>query len=162
MARRTKLLAVLAVALLALSAAACGGNSTSGDDTGGNAEGGVSASSPAAGTQVSVEVGENSDSSYYMKVDPATVPAGPVTFSMKNTGTKEHEMVVLKTDTPADQLTIGSDGKVSEADSVGEISETAAGADGTVTLDLEPGSYVLVCNIKDHYEKGMYSAFTVS
>ena len=39
---------------------------------------------------------------------------------------------------------------------------TLAGAKtGTVTLDLKPGKYVLVCNIEKHYAQGMRSAFTV-
>jgi uncharacterized cupredoxin-like copper-binding protein len=74
---------------------------------------------------------------------------------------KQHEMVVLKTDTPFDQLEVGTDDRVSEADSVGEISEIKPGTTGTVTLDLAPGKYVLVCNLPKHYAQGMRVAFTV-
>jgi uncharacterized cupredoxin-like copper-binding protein len=70
-------------------------------------------------------------------------------------------MVVLKTDTPADQLEVNAEDKVSEDDSVGEVSETPEGESGSVTLDLEAGNYVLVCNIAKHYSQGMYTAFTV-
>ena len=42
-----------------------------------------------------------------------------MTFTVKNTGTIKHEMVVLKTD--ATSLTVGSDGKVSEETSAGEV-----------------------------------------
>ena len=110
-----------------------------------------------------VEVGDTTgvDGPMTMTVSPASVPAGKVTFTLKNTGTIEHEMVVLKTDTPVDQLVV-TDGKVSEKDSQGEVPELAAGKTGTVTLDLAAGNYVLVCNIKDHYPMGMRAAFTVT
>ena len=113
-------------------------------------------------TPVSVEDGETSPTVFFMKANPTSVPAGPTTFTLTNSGSKEHEMIVLKTDTPADQLKVGSDHKVSESDSVGEVSETKAGKTGSVTLDLKPGNYVLVCNIEKHYEQHMFSAFTVT
>ena len=144
--------------LLAVALVAC---SSDGDDSSSDEGGGGVTVAGDKGTPVAVEVGENPDGTYYMKVDRTSAPAGAVTFTMKNVGTKEHEMVVLKTDTAADKLTV-SDHKVSEADSVGEISETEAGKTASKTLDLEAGSYVLVCNIAKHYEKDMFSAFTVT
>ncbi len=115
------------------------------------------------GTQIAVETADEKglDGPMTMTVAPDTAPAGSVTFNGDNTGTIEHEMVVLKTDTPGADLAV-TDGKVSEDDSVGEIAEFAAGSQSSVTLDLEAGSYVLVCNIKDHYKLGMWSAFTVT
>jgi uncharacterized cupredoxin-like copper-binding protein len=95
-------------------------------------------------------------------VDPVSVKAGPTTFTLTNTGTKKHEMVVLKTDAAVDSLVVGADNRVSEADSVGEVGETDAGKSGTVTLDLQPGKYILVCNIEKHYAQGMRVAFTVT
>ncbi len=91
-----------------------------------------------------------------------TVKAGEVTFTLDNVGTIEHELVVLKTDTPYDQLVIGSDDRVDESDSVGEVSETPAGETASVTLNLAPGKYVLVCNIAGHYRRGMRVPLTVT
>ena len=87
---------------------------------------------------------------------------GKVTFTFKNTGNRQHEMIVLKTDEAFDQLKVGADNKVSEDASVGEISETDQGKTVTKTFDLAAGSYVLVCNIEKHYNQGMRSAFTVT
>jgi plastocyanin len=93
---------------------------------------------------------------------PATLKArsGKVTISMRNDGKTAHELVVLKTDAAPDALEV-SGGRVSEKDSVGEISETKAGATASKTLDLEPGSYVYVCNIPGHYADGMRGRLTV-
>ena len=91
------------------------------------------------------------------------VTTGPSERSgVKNVGTKVHEVVVLKTDTPAGDLKVGANHEVSEDASVGEDSETDPAKTKTTTIDLQPGKYVLVCNIERHYEKGMYAALTVS
>jgi uncharacterized cupredoxin-like copper-binding protein len=118
------------------------------------------------GTPVAVTVGDvdgvsGPAMSMTMTVAPASVAAGSVTFTLKNEGTIEHEVVVLKTDTPYDQLVV-TDGKVSEDTSQGEVPELAAGKSESVTLDLTAGNYVLVCNIKDHYTMGMRAPFTVT
>jgi uncharacterized cupredoxin-like copper-binding protein len=118
------------------------------------------------GTPVAVTVGDVNGvngpaMSMTMTVAPTSAPAGPVTFTLTNDGSIEHEMVVLKTDTPSDQLVV-TDGKVSEDTSQGEVAELAAGKSKSVTLDLTAGSYVLVCNIKDHYPMGMRAPFTVT
>lgn len=59
-------------------------------------------------------------------VNPATVPAGQVSFRALNTGWLNHELVVLplaQGQFPG-QRVIGSDGKVDEAGSLGEASRT--------------------------------------
>ncbi|MBK5287499.1 MAG: hypothetical protein JJE46_03420 [Acidimicrobiia bacterium] len=151
-------------ATLALSVALVGCGSSSGSSGGAkDSGGGVTTGTEAKGTPVLVEVGDmmGVDGPMTMTATPASVAAGKVTFTLKNTGTIEHEVVVLKTDTPFDQLVV-TKGKVSEKDSVGEVPELAAGKTASVTLDLKPGSYALVCNIKDHYGMGMRAAFTVT
>ena len=90
------------------------------------------------------------------------VKAGKVTFTFKNTGNKQHEMIILKTDDAIGSLVVGADNKVSEAASVGEISETDAGKTVTKTFPLTAGKYILVCNIAKHYAQGMRIAFTVT
>jgi uncharacterized cupredoxin-like copper-binding protein len=59
-------------------------------------------------------------------------------------------------------LQVGANHEVSEAASVGEDSETKPGKTKSTTIDLQPGNYVLVCNIERHYEKGMYGTLTVT
>jgi uncharacterized cupredoxin-like copper-binding protein len=141
---------------------ACGSDSKSSSDTAAAGGDVTVAADAGGGTPVTVTAGDTSDTAQFLKVDPTSVPAGKVTFTFHNTGNRQHEMIVLKTDTPADQLTVGADNKVSEDASVGEISETDAGKTVTKTFDLAAGSYVLVCNIEKHYSQGMKSAFTVT
>jgi hypothetical protein len=103
--RRVGVIALVSV--LALSFVSCGGDdddSSSGDDGGG-----VTVTTAGSGTPVAVELGETSDTEYFMTAAPESVPAGSVTFTAKNTGSKEHEMVVLKTDEAPDSLTVTDD-----------------------------------------------------
>ena len=99
----------------------------------------------------------------YMNVDPASVAAGTVTFTVTNEGVKKHEFVVLQTDANPDKLTVEGDEVVEDDyDSPGEIGDLPAGATDTLTLDLPAGNYVLICNLKGHYRMGMYAPFTVT
>lgn len=146
-----RLAAVAGLAVVSLAISACGAAATP---------------TPAGPTTVDVTLQE-----WAIVPSVAEVKAGQVTFNAKNISTKEeHEMVVVKTDLGLFDLPKGSDGKVDEEgagmEAIGEIAETAAGASGTVTLDLAPGKYLLICNIVNadgtaHYGSGMSTAFTV-
>ena len=93
----------------------------------------------------------------------SSVNAGAVTFSVKNSGTIAHELVVIKTDVPADKIQPNPDeaGKMSEDGSLGESGDMAAGEAKDFTLTLTPGKYVLMCNQPGHYMVGMHVAFEV-
>ena len=130
-----------------------------------------------AGTSVQVVVSDSSGLNGRMSLTtaPAAVPAGDVTFTVKNTGTIEHEMVVLQTDVAFDKLPIVDGGdppapvasgadKVDESTSVGETGDPAVKPGETRTFTVKgmaAGKYVLVCNIAKHYGMGMTAAFTV-
>jgi uncharacterized cupredoxin-like copper-binding protein len=108
--------------------------------------------------------------------DVAAVPAGSVTFVVNNTGPDDvHEMVVVMTDLGVRDLPVDSDGKVLEdADGmtiIGEIEDIEIGATEQVSLDLDAGKYLLICNIlqtepdgslESHYRMGMSTAFEVT
>lgn len=99
---------------------------------------------------------------------PTTIPAGKVTVRVVNAGMLTHEVIVLPL--PAGQAagerTVGADGRVSEAGSLGEASRTcgsgagegiAPGAAAWTTVTLRPGRYELLCNVPGHYAAGMYT-----
>ena len=89
------------------------------------------------------------------------VPAGSVTFSVTNSGKVEHEFVILQTsDAPGALPQQGAE--ASEAGLVDEIEDVQPGGSGSLTVDLTPGHYVLICNLPDHYAAGMYAGLTVA
>jgi uncharacterized cupredoxin-like copper-binding protein len=161
-----KVVPLLVAGLVVVALAGCSSSKSPTSTTSAQgAGGGVTVTTTAASggpTVVNVVGGEKSGGKYYLTVTPASVKAGPTTITFKNQGTMEHEVIVLKTDTPADKLKVGANHEVSEDASVGEDSETKPGKTKSTTIDLKPGKYVLACNIERHYEKGMFTAFTVT
>jgi uncharacterized cupredoxin-like copper-binding protein len=101
-----------------------------------------------------------------LKLDPANVSAGPVTFQVKNNAvTEEHEMVVVKLKSPDQKIPfVKSKHRVDERKlkSLGEVSDLKPGEAGTLKVDLKPGTYLVLCNIREHYEAGMATKLTVT
>jgi uncharacterized cupredoxin-like copper-binding protein len=152
----------VAVVILSAGLVACGGS----DDAATTTVAATTAPTEAAGTTIAVELGEEGDS-MTMNLDSATAPAGSVTFAITNTGTREHEFVIVKTDTAvadlpfdeaADEITEDAAGLVV----VDEIEGIPAGATDSLTVDLEPGHYALVCNIEGHFRLGMRADFDIN
>jgi hypothetical protein len=75
-----------------------------------------------------------------------------------------HELNVVRTDLPGGELPTLPDGSFDEAgegvEVVGQVAELAPGTSGSVTADLTPGHYVLLCNVVieglSHYAQGMF------
>jgi hypothetical protein len=109
---------------------------------------------------------------FAIAANPSSIAAGEVTFEAENIGPDDlHELVVIRTDLTPDALPTNADGSVDEGgegvEAIGEIEEFPVGETQSMTLDLDAGSYVLICNIYDadeqeaHYQEGMRLAFTV-
>jgi uncharacterized cupredoxin-like copper-binding protein len=101
---------------------------------------------------------------FAVALDHASAATGPITFKVTNAGSIEHEFVVLKTDLAPSALPGGS--KVPE-DATGitivdEVEGMAPGAKADLKVTLQPGHYVLLCNIEGHNMGGMHAAFEVS
>jgi uncharacterized cupredoxin-like copper-binding protein len=99
-----------------------------------------------------------------VSVDRTSVPAGAVTFVVKNTGAVVHELVVIQTNVAQDKIAMDMDeaGKMDETGNVGETGDVNAGESKTFTVTLAPGHYVLMCNEIGHYAAGMHMTFTVN
>jgi uncharacterized cupredoxin-like copper-binding protein len=95
-----------------------------------------------------------------IKLSTKAVPAGKVTFVVKNAGFKEHEFVVIRTNRAPNALPIKGS-RASEAGHQGEIQEFRPGLTKTLTLTLRAGKYVLICNVLRHYQRGQRTGFTV-
>lgn len=96
---------------------------------------------------------------------PGTVKAGEITFKVTNTSKDTiHEMIVMYLKDPSKPLPyIKSEERVDEdkAGDKGEVSELDPGKSGSLTVDLQPGHYLLICNVPGHYAAGMWTKFTV-
>ena len=105
-------------------------------------------------------------------VGDSSAPAGTITFAVTNDGPDDiHELVIIRTDLDPGELPVDATGTVDEAggdmEVVDEIEDIPVGETQEVTVELEAGSYVLLCNIysedeaEAHYAEGMRTAFSV-
>lgn len=100
---------------------------------------------------------------------PTEIPAGSVTFEVMNVGENTHEFTIAKGDSyeSLPQLANGAvDEEALGADFIGRSEKIDAGQTMEVTFDLEPGSYVFMCNIQfgpnSHASAGQVLSVTVS
>ena len=131
--------------LAALSLAACGGSSGGGS----------------AANDVNVQLGQGKE--FSVVADPGTTKSGKITFTVKNDGKVHHEMVVVPISSGSTVQSLAkADGAANEDGSPGEVDGVDPGQSKSVTLDLKPGTYVLLCNEPGHFAGGMATTFTVS
>ena len=106
-----------------------------------------------------------SNSSMVMKADTPSVKAGRVTLEAVNRSKDlVHEVLVVPA--PSDGKQLPYDTKTNtiiekRVHSLGEISELKPGAHGALTLNLKPGTYLLLCNQPGHYKSGMWTRLVV-
>jgi len=82
---------------------------------------------------------------YLFAPSTITVPAGDVTFSVKNAGTQNHEFKVFKGD-----------------QEVGGVDGFAAGLTKDARVTLAAGEYTFMCRLNGHDQLGMKGTLTVS
>ena len=152
--------AIVTIAVLALAVAACG-------PIGGGGESPEGTVSIPGGTPVNVTLSE-----YSIETDIANAPAGDITFHVTNDGPDDaHQfMVILADDLEPDALPTLDDGSVDTENGEGvdemEVIEVIeVGETMDLSISLEIGDYVLICNMvegdESHYQEGMRTAFRV-
>jgi uncharacterized cupredoxin-like copper-binding protein len=132
-------LALMAVPL-ALLAAACGG-----------------------GEEADVTVTMHDDG---IELSTSSADAGDLTFEGVNEGSRTHEFEVFIVPEGVDANNLPMDGDVATADEtlevVDEIEDIAPGTSASLSLNLEPGTYAVICNLPGHYANGMHTTFAVA
>ena len=121
--------AVLLLPFVCLLAACAGGNTAS--------------SGPATAVPSGVIAIEARE--YAFTPSAITVPAGAVTFSIRNVGSQEHEFEIFKGDTVAD-----------------EVEGIVPGLTRNATMTLAAGEYTFMCKLNGHDQLGMKGTLTVT
>jgi uncharacterized cupredoxin-like copper-binding protein len=133
-------LALIAVPL-ALVAAACGGD----------------------GSDADVTVTLHDDG---IELSTSSAAAGDLTFEGVNAGSMTHEFEVFVVPEGVDADDLPMDGDVATADEtlevVDEIEDIAPGTSATLNLNLDAGTYAVICNLPGHYANGMHTTFAVA
>lgn len=116
--------------------------------------------SPKVATTVDV-----TEKDFDIDLNNSNVDSGTVTFNVTNHGPSTHEFVIFKTDLDESQLPLSASSSIDEnapgVTHVDEIEGIEANSTKSLSVDLEPGHYVLVCNLPAHYGLGMHVAFDV-
>lgn len=102
---------------------------------------------------------------------PEAIPSGPVRLTLTNEGADFHHLVLLRLPDDHDyeefSTALLADGHAPDwAVAVGGPNAAAPGQTTSAILDLEPGSYAILCEIPDsqgtaHFHHGMVSPLTV-
>jgi iron uptake system component EfeO len=112
---------------------------------------GCGGTAPSAGPVTPVPSGviaiqaSNASGAYVFTPSAITVPAGSVTFSVRNAGSELHEFEILKGDLIVD-----------------ELEALVPGLTKDVTVTLAAGDYTFVCKLNGHDLAGMKGTITVN
>ena len=102
---------------------------------------------------------------YTLEASPTTSEPGRVTFDAGNVGKIEHELAVLRTALGPGDLPV-KDGEVQTSARgltlAGKTGRIRSGRSSILAVTLQPGAYVLICNVPAHYQSGMHAGFRVS
>jgi uncharacterized cupredoxin-like copper-binding protein len=111
---------------------------------------------------------------FKIKPKRAEIAPGKTKFVVKNAGDDDHEFVVVRGTDPS-ALPTKPDGsvdedRISEADQIGALEGIESGKTRSTKYKLEPGPYILYCNLvvddsdgkpASHFAKGMHATLTV-
>lgn len=98
--------------------------------------------------------------------DILEIPAGEITFRVVN-GSQEfyHSLVISPVKDPSKELPYLIDKMMVDEEAAGRtarVKELKPHDSGSVTVEMQPGSYILYCNIAGHYMMGMWTIVTVT
>jgi len=138
--RRFPALAIGLAAALAIGPAAC-----------------TESSSGGVAVQVSLK-------DYELRLSPATVRSGTIRLEATSEGPSVHELEVFEVSGDVDPATLPIEDEVAITDGltlIDEVEDIVPGSTAELTLDLQPGTYALICNLAGHYAHGMHATLTV-
>ncbi len=99
-------------------------------------------------------------------VDIAEIPAGETTFKVINESQEfYHALVISPVEDQSSELPYIVDKMMVDEDAAGRtavLKELRPRDFGSVTVDLQPGDYILYCNISGHYAMGMWTLIKVT
>ena len=137
--------AAVVTALLVSACGGLGGEVTAADGDAADAEAASASADPDAPSSLAVEMGE-----WFFKVDAGQVGAGEVTVTADNVGDIDHELILVKTDLPADQMPMTPEGLdaekagqlvIGEAHGHGDAHDEGAGDDEGSAHDEDDGHH---------------------
>jgi len=167
--------ALLSLLSLAIFLTGCGGDNANSTVNANSRAAANVANGQSSGSTVSPSIGSEADKvtkiDVYEKemsitLSRDTVPAGYVDFVARNDGERAHELVVFKTDVPFDKLPMKGSDLDEKGAGLKNVADTGeenlkSGEVRILHASLDPGSYIVVCNLPGHFKAGMKATLTV-
>ena len=131
-----------------------------------SADGSVVERTPAPEPVADIGPVAGTEKEWAIEISSSLHEAGTTTFNLQNLGTIAHEFLVVRSDKSATELLASVDAATNRIDEeqlnvIDEQPEYDPGVPGMVTVNLEAGHYVVMCNIAGHYKAGMYADLEV-
>ena len=101
---------------------------------------------------------------YSIQLTSTPVHAGVNDFIIRNNGPSEHELVAFEIDQPVADLARTPDGDLNEdvLTNVSDGDNLAPFTTAVRQVELPaPGTYLFVCNLPGHFQRGMYTTITL-
>lgn len=89
------------------------------------------------------------------------ISSGPVSFRVENEGTMIHELEVFA----GEDVSLPVANGVADTSGlvlIDEVEDIPPGSTMNLSVDLDPGNYVILCNLPGHYQAGMITELQVS
>jgi uncharacterized cupredoxin-like copper-binding protein len=131
------------------------------------AAGAAGAAAPAQSLGMKLQDSTSDPSIAHMRIvlDHETIKPGRVTLEAENQSKSiVHEVVVVREESGKDLPFDSRQSRVVESKlhRLGEIPDLKPGKTGKLTLNLKPGTYLMLCNEPGHYKDGMVAKLTVA
>lgn len=97
-----------------------------------------------------------------IELEATEVLSGRISLEIRNEGDLTHEVEVFSGATLGEIPPV----KRSVADTSGltlvdEVENILADSNASLVIDLEPGTYLVICNLPEHFQRGMWAFLTV-
>lgn len=96
----------------------------------------------------------------------ASVGPGELTLEGVNDGTMTHEFEVFSVPEGVDANALPIEDNTATATElltvIDEVEDIAPGTSARLSINLDPGTYAVLCNLPGHYAAGMHATFTVA
>jgi len=93
---------------------------------------------------------------YAISLSSSTAKAGMVTFNIKNSGPTPHNLGIVKGNGASK-----AQGLTNQSNLIKDSDTIDSGKTTTLTVDLQPGTYSVVCTVPGHIQLGMILTLTV-
>lgn len=99
-----------------------------------------------------------------VELSPTSTPSGDVTLVATNEGSMTHEFEIFTVEGDVDPASLPVEDNVANTDGLtllDEVEDVTPGSEAPLTVNLDPGTYAVICNLPGHYANGMHATLTV-